>query len=241
MFRGRRKAPTVQSLKACSVRIYSGLIDKDKKHFQEMSQPFQECRQLFQEAIVQYFIQLAVVPTLYGTTLQPHGCVPARSTPFYVRTISSVWGHFGCFTRSAFRRTPSRCFLGVLSVVARCFEARYKRGKREGNLKKSTFLQFGSSLVVPWFFLGFSLVFDLRGTREEPQRKILTKSLFANTSYIRRSCLLECDSEVMDKENKCSANLLSIQFIHKGMSRRSSRYRHGLSTYTHPTIGQRGR
>ena len=24
-----------------------------------------------------------------------------------LRTISSVWGHFGCFTRSAFRRTPS--------------------------------------------------------------------------------------------------------------------------------------
>ena len=26
---------------------------------------------------------------------------------FYIRTISSVWGHFGCFTRSAFRRTSS--------------------------------------------------------------------------------------------------------------------------------------
>ena len=31
--------------------------------------------------------------------------------------ISSVWGHFGCFTRSAFRRTPSLiCHYGSLFV-----------------------------------------------------------------------------------------------------------------------------
>ena len=52
-----------------------------------------------------------------------------------------------------------RCSLGVLSVVARCFEARYKRGKRECNLNKQHFLMVGSSLVHPRFFFGSSLVF----------------------------------------------------------------------------------
>ena len=52
-----------------------------------------------------------------------------------------------------------RSSLGRLSVVGRCFEARDKRDKRDGNLKKSTFLSFGvlrfilgSSLVRPWSF-----------------------------------------------------------------------------------------
>ena len=40
------------------------------------------------------FISLAVVPTLYGTTLQPYGCVPARSTPFYVLRSSLKVGTF---------------------------------------------------------------------------------------------------------------------------------------------------
>ena len=50
-----------------------------------------------------------------------------------------------------------RSSLGVLSVVGRWNEARYKRGKRDGNLNKSTFLSLGvllfilgSSLVHPW-------------------------------------------------------------------------------------------
>ena len=47
-----------------------------------------------------------------------------------------------------------RSSLGVLSVVGRCFKARYKRGKKDGNLNKSTFLSLG----VLWFILGSSLV-----------------------------------------------------------------------------------
>ena len=49
--------------------------------------------------------------------------------------------------------------LGLLSVVSRWSEARDKRGKRDGNLNKSTFFYFGvlrfilgSSLVRPWSF-----------------------------------------------------------------------------------------
>ena len=48
----------------------------------------------------------------------------------------------------------SRSFLGRQSVVARWNEARYKRGKREGNLNKKHIFSFG----VPWFILGSSLV-----------------------------------------------------------------------------------
>ena len=104
----------------------------------------------------------------------------------------------------------SRSFLGVLSVVARWNKARYKRGKRDGNLNKKHFLVVGSSLVHPRFVFGSSLVFNTEQIGKELVKGILIKVLFTNTSYIRRSCLLECDSEVMDKENKCSANLLSI-------------------------------
>ena len=48
--------------------------------------------------------------------------------------------------------------LGRLSVVGRWNKARYKGGKKDGNLNKSTFFYFGvlrfilgSSLVRPWF------------------------------------------------------------------------------------------
>ena len=51
--------------------------------------------------------------------------------------FSLPWGQFGRNTRSAIRGTSSS--LGHLSVFGRCFVARYKRGKRSGNLKKSTF------------------------------------------------------------------------------------------------------
>ena len=51
-------------------------------------------------------------------------------------------------------RELSRSSLGVLSVVGRWNEARYKRSKRDSNLNKSTFLSFG----VLWSFLGSSLV-----------------------------------------------------------------------------------
>ena len=40
----------------------------------------------------------------------------------------------------------SRSSLGVLSVVGRCFEARDERGKRVGNLNKSTFLPIHHTL-----------------------------------------------------------------------------------------------
>ena len=49
----------------------------------------------------------------------------------------------------------NRSSVGLLSVVGRCFEARDKRDKRDGNLNKSTFLRLG----VLWFILGSSLVF----------------------------------------------------------------------------------
>ena len=106
---------------------------------------------------------------------------------------SSKWGLFGRNTRSAIQGTSSRCSLGVLSVVARCFEARYKRGKREGNLNKqhffnkSIFLKFGSSLVHPWFFLGSSLVTNTDNKRKVQGKGFLIKVLFTNTSYIRQT------------------------------------------------------
>ena len=34
--------------------------------------------------------------------------------------------------------------------------------KENGKLKKSTFFEFGSSLVIPWFVFGSSLVFNPR-------------------------------------------------------------------------------
>ena len=53
----------------------------------------------------------------------------------------------------AILEVPSEVLLH-LSVIGRWNEARYKRGKRDGNLNKSTFLSFG----VLWSFLGLSLV-----------------------------------------------------------------------------------
>ena len=52
-----------------------------------------------------------------------------------------------------------RSSLGRRSVFSRWNKGRYKRGKRDGNLNKQHFLMIWSSLVVSWFFLGFSLVF----------------------------------------------------------------------------------
>ena len=54
-------------------------------------------------------------------------------------------------------------------------------------------------------FFGSSLVTNTEDKRKVQGKGFLIKVLFTNTSYIRRSCLLECDSEAMDKENKCSA------------------------------------
>ena len=82
----------------------------------------------------------------------------------------------------------SRSFLGVLSVVARCFEARYNRGKRECNLNKQHFFVvwefLGSSLVRPRFILGLLHGVDIQGTREDNLNKT---HFLANTSYIRQT------------------------------------------------------
>ena len=45
----------------------------------------------------------SALPTHSRSSWGPHNIL---SHSMYC-TISSVWGHFGCFTRSAFRRTPS--------------------------------------------------------------------------------------------------------------------------------------
>ena len=81
----------------------------------------------------------------------------------------------------------SRSSLGRRSVVARCFEARYKRGKRECNLNKLHFLMVGSSLVHPRFFFGSSLVFDTEYIYKVQGKEILRKSLLDNISYYRLS------------------------------------------------------
>ena len=55
-----------------------------------------------------------------------------------------------------------RLSLGRLSVFARCFEARYKKGERDDNLNKGAFFYFG----VLRSFLGSSLVLPRSLTRE---------------------------------------------------------------------------
>ena len=71
-----------------------------------------------------------------------------------------------------------RYSLGRLSVVSRWREARYKRHKRDCNLNKTHFFRFrvlsrflGSSLVYPWFILGFLRGRDRQGTREGNLKK----------------------------------------------------------------------
>ena len=56
--------------------------------------------------------------------------------------------------RTFSREELMRSSLGRLSVIGRWNRARYKKGKRDGNLNKSTFLRLG----VLWLFLGSSLV-----------------------------------------------------------------------------------
>ena len=92
----------------------------------------------------------SALPTHSRSSWGPHNIL--RHSMYCAQ--SSKWGLFGRNTRSAIQGTSSRCSLGVLSVVARCFEARYKRGKREGNLNKKHIFYFG----VLRSFLGLSLV-----------------------------------------------------------------------------------
>ena len=60
----------------------------------------------------------------------------------------------------------------------------YKRGKRDGNLNKKHFLVVGSSLVVPWFILGSSLVFNTEQIGKELGKGILIKVLFAQAQAV---------------------------------------------------------
>ena len=81
----------------------------------------------------------------------------------------------------------SRSSLGHLSEFSRWNEARYKRTKREGNLKKSTFGVVGSSLGVPWFFFGSSLVFSPREIEKVQGKIILIKRTFPDIHNITKS------------------------------------------------------
>ena len=64
-------------------------------------------------------------------------------------------------------------FLGMKSTLS------------DGNLNKSTFLVVGSSLVVPWFVLGSSLVFYPREIRTVQGKEILRKVLFKKSIRMR--------------------------------------------------------
>ena len=72
----------------------------------------------------------------------------------------------------------SRSSLGCLSVFSRWNEARYKRGKRNGNLNKKPFFVVRSSFEVPWFFFGSSLVFYSKHIYKVQGKVILIKSIF---------------------------------------------------------------
>ena len=94
-----------------------------------------------------------------NTSYNWRSCLPCTALPFshaaaYPRGVrhsmycaqSSKWGLFGRNTRSAIQGTSSRSSLGRQSVFGRWKKARYKRGKRVGNLNKSTFLPIHHTL-----------------------------------------------------------------------------------------------
>ena len=81
-----------------------------------------------------------------------------------------------------------RSSLGLLSVISRWNKARYKRSKRDGNLNKKHFLVVGSSLVVPWFVLGSSLVFYTVHIYKVQGNGILRIVLFNTTIAPRMRC-----------------------------------------------------
>ena len=61
------------------------------------------------------------------------------------RALNSQW-RWQILTNSTLEgRELCRCSLGLLPLFSRRKRARYKRGKRDGNLNKSTFLVVGSS------------------------------------------------------------------------------------------------
>ena len=139
------------------------------------------------------YSRTAAYPQFNTPPIHEIGRGPRRGTPFYVRTISSVWGHFGCFTRSAFRRTPSlnkQHFLVtgssvvVLSVVSRSSLGKIRQGTREGKetpiLIKSTFWRLG----VLWSFLGSSLVFYTEHIYKEQGKGILIIVLFCAANLL---------------------------------------------------------
>ena len=68
-------------------------------------------RGILRKVLLPILTYQAVVPTLYGTTLQPYGCVTARVTPFYVlRLILKV----GTFRAQYSECVPSHSFTLVL-------------------------------------------------------------------------------------------------------------------------------
>ena len=72
-----------------------------------------------------------------------------------------------------------RSSLGVLSVVGRRKEVRYKRSKRNVNLKKNPFCWLG----VLRSFLGSSLVFGKGEIRTVQGKEILIKVLFLSSWF----------------------------------------------------------
>ena len=87
-------------------------------------------------------------------------------------------------------------WVGVLSVVSRSSLGGIRQGIKGGNeaaiLIKVLFWGwefFRSSLVVPWFFLGFSLVINTGVPRTTWEKIILTESTFTNTHTMGRSYL----------------------------------------------------
>ena len=100
------------------------------------------------------------MPTLYGTTLQPLRLRDRKGRAILCIAFNPQSGDFS----DAILEVPFKALLhGRRSEFSRWSRERYKRGKRNGNLNKSTFLSFG----VLRFILGSSLVRPWSFTREE--------------------------------------------------------------------------
>ena len=77
------------------------------------------------------------MPTLYGTTLQPLRLRDRKGRAILCIAFNPQSGDFS----DAILEVPFKALLhGRLSVVSRWNEARYKRGKRDGNLNKTHIL-----------------------------------------------------------------------------------------------------
>ena len=137
-----------------------------------------------------------------NTSYNWRSCLPCTALPFshtaaYPRGVrhsmycaqSSKWGLFGRNTRSAIQGTTSRSSVGEIGEGIR-------EGKETAILIKRTFCHLvflGRPLVLLWFVVGSSLVFDTRLIRKVQEMAILIKSLF-------RKKVPEYYSGVMNKE-----------------------------------------